>query len=550
MWSYPGRPRPIPAPEGRAHIAATSPYWRKTRVHQEVTDDDDRAAGRRRFETVEERRETNKWQQRHTKRRTICEALRRAAWYVRRHWARNEEEWIVDDSGPNGWDASNAPPGWRVEGGERAGEGCPVVGLAVVDPLDLFNELDTCCSNAAIRPTTGGVHGNVTVMPRRCKRHKVCPVCGHQDAMERGERVTVVAGRAGRPGAVLHIALTHRDMPPGLETCWRAWDRYEGAWQRLRTGRMGEWFRANVYGFVMNLETTNGLTGLTWHPHAHFILELREGVDVETFRDELAQRWARCTTLAAVRAGLSDRYLAELERFRRTRVKGDPSARELALCAVEGEVGWSRASGWKDGRERWCETIGDTEEQVRAACAQASKYPNKDIGVETPARLAEWIQWAHGRRFCRWGGAWDDDQVQLWIDEQIAYTAREFHLEQVRLGNRPDVGDLIKGAQTTVTTDDAEAARLASGEIHFEQLGAWRSVVEVDAVRGWWAMLAEHRVALRAARKALDGPDDMRTLEYAELDRVLAHIRRQPFAEARPMWARVKAEIDRNGPFG
>ena len=470
-------------------------------------------------------RDVSKWAERHTKRRAACEALRRAAWYVRRHWGREGDTWT---SGP-----------------------CQ--GMAVVDPVVLFAELDGCCQSAAIRPTTGGAHGNVAVFARRCKRYKCCAVCAAAESQARARRVLVVAARDGREGALVHLVLTHRDRPPKQETNEHAWMRWEGAWQRLRTGKHGRWLAETVLGFQANLETTGGATGWSWHPHAHFVVELRPGVALAPWRDELARRWTRGTALAALEAGYGvDAYVDELgARRAQARAWGESlrEARELALRALEPAIGWNRAAGWSDGRERWCEAVD--ERRVRDAVYQATKYATPHFDQEDPSRVAEWVQWAIGRRLVRWGGEWARPDVQEWIDAQIELDDERLRVERVEAGDAPDVGKLLRGAQPTVDLAELERRR-AEGltTIVFDRLDCQRRIEAVDELREWWSMLGEQRMALRAARSALEGPDDPRASMLAELSGLLRLVRRMPVVDGLRTWSRIRAELERSGPFG
>lgn len=437
---------------------------------------------------------SSKWEPRHAKRSKLCELLRRAGFYARRHWPR--------------------------EGDVYALEAPLVGGLPAVDPWEVLDKVEACCRDFAIRPSTGGKHGAVLVAPRRCKVHRICAVCASEDATSRAKHVLVVAGRAGRPGALLHTVFTQRDMPPGEETCRNAWTRLEGAWQRLRTGERGERWRRQVYGGVVHLETTNGSTGASWHPHMHALLELAPGVDVDDFRDWLAREWRRCTELAAREAGV-------------------------------GDYAWQRVAGTKDGVERWCEPIrGDDEAAVKSAAYQVSKYASPALELEAPARIAEFMAWAHGRRLVRWIGRWGDSDVREWIEATVEYQAAEARRERVKRGDAPDVGEPIRGANRPVGGAELEAARDGARDVvYFEELGIARTVEDVDAVREWWRLFGEHRAALRRARDALEGPDDPRSAALVELRDAMRWIRLQPRDEARALWGRLSAWLSANDPL-
>jgi hypothetical protein len=560
VWSYPTRPKPIPAPEGRAVVAATK--WREkapppavvARHEERIRAIDDELQnpalstaarmGLRAEQSTLIRglfpRKVDKWTERHTKRRAVCEQLRRAAWYVRRHWKRHGDTW--------------------ADG--------PYRGVSVVDPLDIFNRVDDCCQDACMRPTTGGIHGNMAVFAKRCKADRYCEVCAAEDCRQHGERVLVVAGRFGRPGALVHLVLTHRDQDPGArESCTAAWERHERAYQRLRTGKHGRWLARMVYGFAMRLETTNGKTGLTWHPHSHAIVELKPGVTVERFRDELAARWARCTALAAIDMGLVD--FAEILNRHRDRYPSSRSlAREAAMFEVEARYGWDRASGWdaKAGRERWCEAVREDAKSIRSAVFQTAKYANPGLATESPARLAEFMQWAQSRKLTRWGGAWagvepdrsdpdpanwvDGVDVRGWIDAQCEYNAREHHREEVRKGNRPDLGDLIPGSQATVSLHYVTERRAQGLErIHFDQLGCSRDASALDDTRAWWAMLAEQRTAIYRLRKRVENmlphEREARGPGVDAFAEALAKVRLMPVADGLARWAEIRAELPR-----
>lgn len=542
VWTFPGRPKPTPRPEGKACLAASNRFQKRTKDGTTY--------------------ETTKWEERNRKKRATVDGLRRACFVVHRDWERAGEFWA---SGP-----------------------CN--GMAVVDPQELYNQVNDCCDTGVLRPTTGGVHGNVAVFPRRCKRHKFCAICAASESADRAEHVLVVAGRTGRPGPLVSVVFTHRDRPPLEERNAAAWGRHESAWQRLRTGKNGEWWRSVVYGYQENLETTTGKTGWSWHPHGHILLELREGVNVETFTNELARRWRRCTTLAALEYGYgTDVFVDELgarrkavrEEGARLRALGTPrtgletlaelrEARELALRAVEGDIGWDRAAWWdaEAGRERGCAVVEGTDEEVRSAVREDTKYATPHVEDMDPARLAEWMQWAVGRRLVRWGGEWAREDVQEWIDAQVAYDRAEEHKRLVKAGKRPDLGEQIKGSQKAVTLVKVEERRaLGFLKVEFEQLGCQRELEAVDGIRAWWTMAAEHQAAVRAARKLCGGADgdDTRSTEdkaaaavqaaaaeesYRYLSEVCADIAVRPVPDALARWAVVRAQLAEFGPLG
>lgn len=405
----------------------------------------------------------------------------------------------------------------------------PCEGLRVVDPWIVAGRIGDCCSDVVIHATAGGTQGAVSVSPERCGAKHVCPVCAAAAATKRAEAIRVVAARAGRPGLLVSVVLTHRDRPPGAETCREAWERWESAYERLRTGKNGEWLRTRVYGGCLCLETTGGATGASWHPHGHAILELCEGVHLDTFRDELAAMWARCTELA-----------------------GRPS--ESLFSGLTDTIrGWDRAAGFSDdGRERWCELVAvptplgtplsdGVIADIRSAAYQVAKYPSPIADLADPARMAEFVTWAHGRHLTRWLGSWgkatgtDDNglpfvaDTQEWIAAAVKVEAEEARKRRVFAGDAPDTGPILPGYRPATGRDVAKAEPslyLKPGEGTGEDGERWeedtavpfldasgtappirRYVSDIETIRAWWRMAGiQHRLGPVLTEIMAEGP--------------------------------------------
>ena len=319
--------------------------------------------------------------------------------------------------------------GWPCDGTKYLDGPCE--GLTVREVQDVALRIAFCGTDSAIRPTAGGPQGDASTSPARCGFKNLCPVCAAADSAKRAARIRVVAGRAGRPGALLHVVLTHRDRPPGAETLHEGVQRFVAAWERMGDGKKGAWWRTAIYGGVACFELTRGKTGRTWHPHFHMILELPEGVDVAAFRDALALRWARCTALA-----------------------GEPV----------GAAGWDRAA-WTDPTEpergeRGCELVAqavplsetvtdETMAIIRSAVAQIAKYPSPLAELSDPAAMAEFLTWSHGQHMTRWLGGWKRGDVQEWIDEQVKLDREDARETAAKAGRAPNVGRMIPGVKPT-----------------------------------------------------------------------------------------------------
>lgn len=402
--------------------------------------------------------------------------------------------------------------------GERYTSG-PCVGLEVVDPWALARRVGDCCSELVYHATGGGSQGGTSVSPARCGAKHSCPVCAAAAATKRAEGIRVVGARAGRPGALVVLVLTHRDREPGAETCVGAWARWEGAYQRLRTGEHGKWLRSTLYGGSLNLETTGGATGASWHPHAHGLVELHELVDPLVFREELARRWAECTALAA----------------------GDP------------ELGWSRASGFDDsGRERWCEllsaplTSSPSEEEhaaIRSACYQVAKYPSPIADLRDPERMAQFVTWANKRHLSRWLGAWGRGPVQEWIREAVRYEAEEERKRRVVTGDAPDTGPVIRGLRPVAAhelPDEADTLVFLAPGVGVPVL---RERAGAEWLREWWRMAGrQHRltpvlVELVTEERAAELQETFRELrKRADIESALAAWRALQEAEYLGSW--------------
>ena len=389
-------------------------------------------------------------------RRNTCDGLRRAGFYARRAWARDGERWT---SGP-------------------------CAGLAVSDPWDVLRRVRACCRYAVEAPTTGGRDGSVVVGMARCRRGKLCAVCAAADGAERAARIEVIATREGA-GRLVQVTLTHRDGAIDRESCAAAWLRFDGAWQRLRTGRSGAWWAASVFGAAWTLETTGGATGRSWHPHQHGVVELQDGVDFDVFRNELATRWAALTRSESDRAGAPG--------------------------------GWDRVSGAdREGRERWCELLDPTDAaQLRRAVYQLGKYATPLAELRDADRLAEWVQWSPGRKMCRWNGAYATPGLLGWVDAIVA-ERRELALELAALeGRAPDVGRRIRGCRPLPIAPDRPATSIARWG------NTWRSAEAAIEVGAWYA-LSDAAVGVGQMLRAQSAHDTVGPEVVAAWDRVVA----------------------------
>ena len=415
-------------------------------------------------------------------RRATCDGLRRAGFYARRAWSRDGERW--------------------TDG--------PCAGLAVVDPWDVLRRVRACCRYAVEVPTTGGRDGSVSVGMARCRKGKLCAVCAAADGAERAARIEVIATRDGA-GRLVQVTLTHRDGAIDSESCAAAWLRFDSAWQRLRTGRSGAWWAATVFGAAWTLETTGGATGRSWHPHQHGIVELVDGVDFAAWRHELARRWAALTRSESDRAGAPG--------------------------------GWDRASGMdRDGRERWCELIDASDAaQLRRAVYQLGKYATPLAELRDADRLAEWVQWSHGRKMSRWNGSYASPGLLAWVDA-IVEERRELSRELAVLeGRAPDVGTRITGCRPMPIAPDRPATSIARwGD-------TWRTADAAIEVGAWYALSAAGASVNRLLRAQL-AADTVGPSVVAAWDRVLvgaAELRRcssaPPADRLREWWSYLLA---------
>lgn len=372
------------------------------------------------------------YQRREEALRMTGEALRRAGFWIRHTWS-------VD------------PIGRLLDG--------PYRGAPVIDPWRVLLAVRACQLRWAVRPTDGPTGMDVSVSGRRCRKGHVCPHCASVDSARRGAIAEVLAELEDEihEGVWVLATLTHADLPPLDETLSGAWRRFEGAYQRIRTGPNGQTFRRLFRCGVVALETTGGSTGWTWHPHTHLVLRLQDGTSEEEARAWLAQAWHRATERA---------WRDEL---------GDTCGPFRAWNRAAAGDGW-----WKRLRP----------EEKHTAIREAVKYGVTSAAVHGASRMAEWLQWSHGRRLVRWLGTWSERRLRVAAEEISAARRRALELQRQETGDAAPVGLPLVGVRCAETMNPGRGGRL-----RFER-GPPRTCAAVRTVRRWWKVRAtlEHRL--------------------------------------------------------
>jgi len=300
-----------------------------------------------------------RWIELHKARAGVVEVLRQAGYIQRHRWGRVDQgqrkigPHIVTD--------------WRY-----STEAGPVAGLPAVDSWKVARKMSACSGdwrvNLRIREN-GGL--TALALPTQCGLGHVCPVCaaGRASSRARALRTVLAAHHAGQEAAL--VTLTQRAIPG--ESLQIAQGRLRAALDRLTKGRPGRHLKTLAAGWWTGLEVTyNHAKGAGWwHAHAHLIMVLQPGVEVEVARAWIGDAWTRASEGAAAAAGNP----------------GAGWAPVAGGCTIgdEGEIiDWS--GGW------WRPVRGDAE------VYQACKYPTPITDLK-PAQLAEFIAVAHGRRW-------------------------------------------------------------------------------------------------------------------------------------------------------
>lgn len=397
------------------------------------------------------------YRDRERQRAEAIELLRGAGAYLRLNTRRGAERWL---DGPYG-------------------------GREVIDPWKVAGELHDCGRWWGLRATTGGPAGVGDLVSVRCRRSHICPHCAHASAMRRADTAAELVTTVDPLEAdehLLHVTFTQADAPPGDRGWWgtlrHELDRLADAWQRVRTGAMGERWRELVAAGVVTTEVTGGASGASWHVHAHALLLVRG--DVDAAREAIAELWRTATLLAERQHGAS-------------------------------YGGWAMSQ--VEGGERWCyEVTGDRT----AAAHQVVKYGITLGELGTPSRAAEWLQATHRRRMIRWIGRWADPKLRERAEAAAAAKRAAALREAQALGDRPAVGlpapgrPLLSATIRRMLADGRSTGRIGETEVRLYQAPRLRRwyIARIELQR-WAARLAvsldaneEERGAIRAIVRA------------------------------------------------
>ena len=239
-----------------------------------------------------------------------------------------------------------------------------VSGLKACDPWSLARDLDQCQAALGV-----ALHENgASAAPFACNRRALCPVCAHRWGAQRAAaaRAALAAPLAEGRGLAL-MTLTQRDRDG--EPLQAAAGRLRAALRGLRKSR--EW-RHVVEGALVGHEVTSRAAGRRWHPHAHVIVVVREGVNAEAARADLGRAWRRVSAAAAAAAGLDGYGWA-------------PAAGGCRVAKT------GRVRAWAGG---WWRAMTDLE-----AVKQATKYATPIVEIDDPRALFEFCAYAAGRRW-------------------------------------------------------------------------------------------------------------------------------------------------------
>ena len=300
-----------------------------------------------------------RWIALHTARAGVVEVLRQAGYIQRNRWGRVEMG--QRKHGPH------VVADWRY-----SSEAGPVAGLPAVDAWRVARKLVECSGdwrvNLRIRKA-----GDLTAMalPTQCGLGHICPVCAAGRASSRaGALRAVLAAHHGGQEVAL-VTLTQRAIRE--ESLQHAQGRLRTALDLISKGRPGRTLKSLVEGWWTGLEVTyNDKPGARWwHAHAHLIVVLAPGVEVEAARAWIGEAWARASEAAAVAAGQPG-------------AGWEPVAGGCTVGANGKIDDW--AGGW------WRPVKND--EEVYQAC----KYPTPITDLQ-PAQMAEFLAVAHGRRW-------------------------------------------------------------------------------------------------------------------------------------------------------
>ena len=328
------------------------------------------------------------WIRAHEQRRQVVRSLRRAGYDARKLYSREDAGWRQHGRALS--------PSWLYTEG-------PCQGLEAVDPWRRAAELARCSSSWVAQPrVTRDGAPRLLPMPQACGQHHVCPVCAARRSRELARAVrAAVADARERPcpvcssvtacdqscsclGDVALVTLTHRDVPG--ESLHDALERFHRAWRLMMRGRRGRRLRSVLVGWYYGIEVTRGAAW--WHVHAHVVVGLAAGVDVEHARRVVALAWEASSAAASEDCHGTDHW--GWDPLAGCQAKGEPAT----AVRIRMEAG-DYTGGW------WREIPADDDRAIH----EATKYPTP-VGSLEPLHLVEFLSASHGRRWHQGGWAW------------------------------------------------------------------------------------------------------------------------------------------------
>lgn len=212
------------------------------------------------------------------------------------------------------------------------------------------------------------------VVAARWCRDRLCPICAAMRASRLAAQLRQwVAADEARIGRSLFLTATQPRRDVGDETAGQAVDRLLSSWREVTArGRAHARVRAGMAGWVRAVEVTYstrrvGKSRAGWHAHVHALVELHEGVEVETWRRAWVESW----------------------------------------CAAAGASPIPQ----------------DVQRVDEARIGQVCKYPLSPFSLERPSQIRAAAEASVGRRMLEGGGTW-----RSWQGATFRESERELRL--------------------------------------------------------------------------------------------------------------------------